>query len=320
MKSHSLKIFLSMFSIFLVLFLFSSCQTNNSGEVSQVLTNYVEENGTLVVAHRGYAAIAPENTISSFKAALDVGAKACEFDVQISSDNVLVVIHDNSVDRTTNGEGKVNQLTYDYLATLDAGSWKDSKYKGEKIPTLLETLTFLKENDMIGILEIKVNNIVDEVLELVYETEMEDSIIIISFSKSSISKLIDKDSTIPAVILVKKDSCMTGSTLDKVKGIEKEANRVKTKYIGPYAFQLEKLDASLASLAKYKMSKSRDPGSLPLALDADTINHLHDKGYFINVWTVDNEDNMRDLIINNVDMLTTNYVEEALKIKDEILK
>jgi glycerophosphoryl diester phosphodiesterase len=307
-----------MFSIFLVLFLFSSCQTNNSGEVSQVLTNYVEENGTLIVAHRGYAAIAPENTISSFEAALDAGAKACEFDVQISSDNVLVVIHDNSVDRTTNGEGKVNQLTYDYLATLDAGSWKDPKYKGEKIPTLLETLTFLKENDMIGILEIKADNIVDEVLELVYETKMEDSIIIISFSKSSISKLINRDSTIPAVILVKKDSCMTGSTLDKVKGIEKEANKVKTKYIGPYAFQLEKLDASLASLAKYKMSKSRDPGSLPLALDEETLNQLHEDGYFINVWTVDNEDNMRDLISNNIDMLTTNYVEKALKIKDEI--
>ncbi len=318
MKSHSLKDFIILIIVSLFLVSLLSCQTNNSGEVSQVLTNYVEENGTLIIAHRGYAAIAPENTISSFEAALNAGAKACEFDVQISGDGVLVVIHDNSVDRTTNGEGKVNQLTYDYLSTLDAGSWKDSKYKGEKIPTLLETLTFMKDNDMIAVLEIKADNIVDEVLELVYETEMEDSIIIISFSKSSISKLIDKDSTIPAVFLVKKDSCMTGSTLDKVNGLEKEAKRVKTKYIGPYAFQLEKVDASLASLAKYKMSNSRDPGYLPLALDEDTINHLHDKGYFINVWTVDNEDNMRDLIINNVDMLTTNYVEEALKIKDEI--
>ena len=60
-----------------------------------------------------------------------------------------------TVDRTTEGSGKVKQLTYQYLSSLDAGSWKDSKYKGAKIPTLFETLTFLHDNNMIAILEIK---------------------------------------------------------------------------------------------------------------------------------------------------------------------
>lgn len=318
-KQYRIFIGLLISSIVLIL-LATSCQTKIVDNTSQFLSRYVNENKTLIVAHRGYSEIAPENTISAFKAASNVGAKACEFDVQISKDGVLVVIHDNTVDRTTNGSGKVEQLSYEDLSSLDAGSWKDLKYKGEKIPTLLETLTFLEKNNMIAVLEIKADNITDEVLKLVYETGMEERIIIISFSKSTISDVMKKDPKIPALLLVKKNSCMTGSTNDKVKGIEREAKRIGTTYIGPYSFQLEKMDSTLSAIAKYDMKKSRDPGVLPLALDKETIEKLHENGYFINTWTVDNEENIRDLIINKVDMLTTNSLEKALSIKNEIYK
>jgi len=318
-KQYRIFIGLLISSIGLIL-LATSCQTKIVDNTSQFLSRYVNENKTLIVAHRGYSEIAPENTISAFKAASNVGAKACEFDVQISKDGVLVVIHDNTVDRTTNGSGKVEQLRYEDLSSLDAGSWKDLKYKGEKIPTLLETLTFLEKNNMIAVLEIKADNITDEVLKLVYETGMEERIIIISFSKSTISDVMKKDPKIPALLLLKKNSCMTGSTNDKVKGIEREAKRIGTTYIGPYSFQLEKMDSTLSAIAKYDMKKSRDPGVLPLALDKETIEKLHENGYFINTWTVDNEENIRDLIINKVDMLTTNSLEKALSIKNEIYK
>ncbi len=309
------------FLIWIIAFLLvsTSCQTNNKLEPTDFLSKYVEENGTLIVAHRGYAEIAPENTISAFEAALDVGAKACEFDVQISSDGVLVVIHDNTVDRTTEGSGKVKQLTYQYLSSLDAGSWKDSKYKGEKIPTLFETLTFLHDNNMIAILEIKTANIAEQVIKMLYETEMEESTIIISFSKSTISDVIEADSKITALLLINKNSCITGSTEDKVKGIKKELKKIETKNIGLYAFQLEKMDSSSSSLAKSNMKNGKDPGKLPLSLDEDTIKKLHAEGYLINAWTVDNEVNMRDLINNKVDILTTNYLEKAINIKKEIL-
>jgi len=318
-KQYRIFIGLLISSIGLIL-LATSCQTKIVDNTSQFLSRYVNENKTLIVAHRGYSEIAPENTISAFKAASNVGAKTCEFDVQISKDGVLVVIHDNTVDRTTNGSGKVEQLRYEDLSSLDAGSWKDLKYKGEKIPTLLETLTFLEKNNMIAVLEIKADNITDEVLKLVYETGMEERIIIISFSKSTISDVMKKDPKIPALLLLKKNSCMTGSTNDKVKGIEREAKRIGTTYIGPYSFQLEKMDSTLSAIAKYDMKKSRDPGVLPLALDKETIEKLHENGYFINTWTVDNEENIRDLIINKVDMLTTNSLEKALSIKNEIYK
>ncbi|MGD1823675.1 MAG: glycerophosphodiester phosphodiesterase [Pleomorphochaeta sp.] len=318
MSKNHLKNISLLILMLIILFSSSSCQTKQIDNNPTFISNYVEENGTLIVAHRGYAAIAPENTISAFEEAKKAGAKACEFDVQISEDDVLVVIHDNTVDRTTNGSGKVKQLSYEYLSTLDAGSWKDEKYTGEKIPTLKETLTYLKQNNMIAVLEIKASNIEEDVINLIYETEMQEKTIIIGFSKSTISNTLKLDSSIPSLLLIKKNSCMTGSSLDKVKGIESELKRVKTKYIGPYSFQLEKLDTASSSLAKSLMKKSKDPGTLPLALDKETITLLHDKGYFINVWTVDNEENMRDLISNNIDILTTNYLEKAISIKDEL--
>lgn len=311
----------SFFIVILALIsvLIISCHTEKVDNTSQFLKEYVKDNGTLIAAHRGYAEIAPENTISAFKAALNVGANACEFDVHQSKDGVLVVIHDDSVDRTTDGFGKVNQLNYDYLSTLDAGSWKDPKYKGEKIPTLFETLTFLKENNMIAVLEIKVSTIVDDVIDMLYKTEMNENTIIISFSKSAISKVMKTDSKIPALLLIKDKSCMSGTSDDKANAIINKAEKIGTKYVGPFSFQLEKLDSALVDQANYDLKKSIDPGVLPLALDKETIEKLHESGYFIDAWTVDNEENIRDLINSNVDILTTNYLERALYIKSESL-
>lgn len=92
----------------------------------------------IVFAHRGACAYAPENTCSAFELALQQGASAIEFDVKLSADGQVVVIHDQSVDRTTNGSGKVGSLPLAALRQLDAGSWWAEKYYGEKIPTLDE--------------------------------------------------------------------------------------------------------------------------------------------------------------------------------------
>jgi glycerophosphoryl diester phosphodiesterase len=90
----------------------------------------------LRIGHRGARAYAPENTLTSFKKALEIGVDAIELDVRKTKDNQLVVIHDADVKRTTDGEGLVNELTLKEIEGFDAGS-------GEKIPTLEETLDFL---------------------------------------------------------------------------------------------------------------------------------------------------------------------------------
>jgi len=99
-----------------------------------------------ICAHRGANDTHPENTLTAFREAIRLGAHMIEFDVQMTRDGELVIMHDKTVDRTTNGEGKVSDLTFSEISKLDAGSWKDRKFTGEKIPTLLETLEIMPQN------------------------------------------------------------------------------------------------------------------------------------------------------------------------------
>lgn len=96
--------------------------------------------GLITVAHRGASKRAPENTMAAFRKAVELGADMIECDVQMSKDGTLVVIHDTKVNRTTNGRGKVRRLTFRRLRALDAGSWFDTAYRGERIPSLDEVL------------------------------------------------------------------------------------------------------------------------------------------------------------------------------------
>lgn len=97
-------------------------------------------------AHRGDVSAAPENTIPAFKSAVEKGAPQIEFDVNLSKDGHLVIMHDATLDRTTNGKGKVTDFTFEELRALDAGSWFGPEFKGTQIPTLRETLEAIPEN------------------------------------------------------------------------------------------------------------------------------------------------------------------------------
>jgi glycerophosphoryl diester phosphodiesterase len=93
-----------------------------------------------IIGHRGYHAKYPENTIASFEAAIEAGAIMIELDVMLSRDRKLVVIHDATLERTTNGHGSVADLTLAELKQLDAGNWVDTKFAGQTIPELSEVL------------------------------------------------------------------------------------------------------------------------------------------------------------------------------------
>ena len=103
----------------------------------------------LVIAHRGASGHAPENTLAAFKRALALGATFIETDLQLSRDSHFVAIHDDTVNRTTNGQGKVHDLSLAELRRLDAGSWFGSEFTGERIPTLDEILEFSKKHDVV---------------------------------------------------------------------------------------------------------------------------------------------------------------------------
>ena len=99
-----------------------------------------------VCAHRGASDTHPENTIAAFREAIRLGAQMIEFDVATTKDGKLVLMHDRTIDRTTNGSGRPEEWLLVDLKKLDAGSWKNSRFEGEQIPTLGEALDFMPRN------------------------------------------------------------------------------------------------------------------------------------------------------------------------------
>ena len=99
-----------------------------------------------ICAHRGASDTHPENTLVAFREAIILGTQMIEFDVALTKDKRLVLLHDATLDRTTDGNGPVSEITFDDARKLDAGSWKDKKFKGERIPTLTEALAMMPQN------------------------------------------------------------------------------------------------------------------------------------------------------------------------------
>jgi len=98
-----------------------------------------------VIAHRGFSSKYPENTIIAFKKATEIGVDEIEFDVKLTKDGYCVIIHDETLERTTNGKGKINEVTLREIRKLDAGDWFSPDYKGIKIPTLEEAIENIPE-------------------------------------------------------------------------------------------------------------------------------------------------------------------------------
>ncbi|MDW7738954.1 MAG: glycerophosphodiester phosphodiesterase [Bacillota bacterium] len=147
--------------------------------------------GTLNIAHRGASSLAPENTMISFQKAYEAGADGLEFDVQMSSDGIPVVIHDEKIDRTTNGQGLIKDYSLDELRNLDAGSWYDPEFSGAKIPTLDEVLDQFLESNLIFNIELKSGIVLypgleGAVLKSVASRSLEQRVIISSFNHYSL--------------------------------------------------------------------------------------------------------------------------------------
>ncbi|GGA67691.1 glycerophosphodiester phosphodiesterase [Ornithinibacillus halotolerans] len=114
---------------------------------------------TKIIAHRGASKLAPENTMYAFELAYKLGAEGIETDVQLTKDHIPVLIHDETVKRTTNGTGYVKDYTYEELKELDAGSWFSAEFKEARIITLDSFLQWVKPKDLYINIELKNNKI-----------------------------------------------------------------------------------------------------------------------------------------------------------------
>lgn len=157
----------------------------------------------LVIAHRGASSLAPENTLAAVEKALELNVDVVEIDVHRTYDGELVVLHDDTVDRTTSGTGKIADLTLDEVKSLDAGSWFDPSFKDERIPTLREVLETTRDR---AILLIELKGIRTEVptVEMVQEMGLSDQVIIQSFDFQQIQKSKKKAPEIPTIFLMSK--------------------------------------------------------------------------------------------------------------------
>jgi glycerophosphoryl diester phosphodiesterase len=142
----------------------------------------------LRVGHRGARAYAPENTLASFKKALEIGVDAVELDVRKTKDNQLVVIHDADVKRTTNGEGLVSELTLKEIKDFSTDG-------GEKIPTLQEALDFLDKKVKV-LIELKEAGVEKQVLSILKDRGVEKNVVIVSFHEDVLKKTRELNSEV----------------------------------------------------------------------------------------------------------------------------
>lgn len=160
------------------------------------------------IAHRGASLYAPENTMPTFTRARDMGAEHIECDVIVTADHIPVVIHDNDVSRTTNGQGLVNQLPFKTLRAFDAGAWFDKQYQGTPIPALSELLRWQKKSGFTLHLEIKPiykKNLAEDITVILdHITQYGDptKIKILSFQVKALAELAQRHNPLPRILAV----------------------------------------------------------------------------------------------------------------------
>ena len=148
---------------------------------------------TQVFAHRGAKTVAPENTLPAFQAALDMGADGIELDAQRSADGQLVIMHNFSVDATTNGQGKIADFTAAQLAQLDAGGWFDPAFAGVGVPTLHEVFDLVGTRCRVNV-EVKSQdpmggNEIELLAPMIRDRRLYDQVIVSSFNPITLVKL-----------------------------------------------------------------------------------------------------------------------------------
>jgi glycerophosphoryl diester phosphodiesterase len=146
----------------------------------------------IVTAHRGASHVAPENTLSAMAAAVEAGAEFAELDVRLTRDSQVVLMHDRTVDRTTNGTGELWDFSLSELRELEAGSWFSEEYAGEPIPTLREVIRFARGRLKLNI-EIKISReepaIAAAVVDIIRSEECGEDCMVTSFSRETVEEV-----------------------------------------------------------------------------------------------------------------------------------
>jgi glycerophosphoryl diester phosphodiesterase len=228
-----------------------------------------------VVGHRGAMGHCPENTFASFERALELGADWIELDVHLTRDGALAVIHDESVDRTTDGHGLVRDFSLVELKRLDAGGRFGAEFVGQRVPTLDEVLDWARERNTVVDIEIKnaplyYAGIEEAVVKSLDCAGMTEQVIVISFDHRASARVKTLDSRIATGVLY------AGRPVDGGLALARQANA----------------DALLPHWAY---------------VTSDDVRVAHDAGLFVAPWETSEPTVLRQLIAAGVDAIGTNY-------------
>jgi glycerophosphoryl diester phosphodiesterase len=231
--------------------------------------------GFMAIAHRGASSYAPENTFAAFDLAIAMGARHLELDVHVSRDGDLVVIHDDAVDRTTDGSGPVTSHSLAVLTALDAGSWFDPRFKGERIPTLSAVFERYKSQAHLHV-EIKGHaaDLAHRTVDLIRSRGMAAEVTITSFQKAKLEETRAYAPELPSGWLVGEAS----------NAIVAQARAMGLTQLCPRAG----------------------------TVTPELVNRLHANGFVVRAWGVATEELMRQVVTAGADGMTVNFPDKLL--------
>ena len=255
----------------------------SSGKAEKIML-VKQKRKIVLIAHRGAADSAPENTLAAIRKALEGPAEFIEIDIHQTRDQQVVVMHDATVDRTTNGQGPIASLTLAQVRQLDAGSWYDTPFSQEKVPTLEEVLTLIKGKKKL-LIEIKKGEdyyagIESATLELIRKHQAQDWTVIQSFYDEVLTRVWKSEYAVPTHKLI----------IGKVPWL-------------PIYFDHR---LRWGSLEKYYRASAINVNEY-FATRA-FIRHVHSKGFKTYVWTVDEPRDINNIIDRGADGVISNVV------------
>jgi glycerophosphoryl diester phosphodiesterase len=236
----------------------------------------------VIIAHRGDKTHAPENTLAAFESAAENGADAIEFDVKLTSDGQIIVLHDPTVDRTTNGDGKIYQLPFAAVRELDAGTWFSEEFKGQCIPTLDEVFETvgnrLHMNIELTNYATPFDSLVPKVVELIKKHALQNRILFSSFFARNLSMTRMLLPEVPRGLL-----CMRG-----IKGAWGRSFTWRGDYFGLHPYWTD--------------------------IDPGLVNRVQAAGKRVYAWTVNPAEELKKMIGFGVDAIITDDPLLALRL------
>ncbi len=259
----------------------------------------------LILAHRGSSGHYPENTMLAFKKAYESGADGVELDVQLSKDGVPVIIHDSTVDRTTNGSGKISDLSLKEIRFLNAAA-TFTEFEKQTIPTLEEYFEWVQDKLFVTNIEMKTyeneyEGIEQKVVQLLQQYKMEEKIIVSSFNYQTIERIKALAPELKCGLL----------TID-FQTLEQAKEFMPNLHIEQHALNAP---SNLIDYAKNLGVDYFHPSYC--SFTPEVAKQITDRGLGINIWTVNHETDMSDLLREDVNAIITNYPNRLKKIMDK---